>query len=276
MKSNRFYPLSILRVSKRGEFKGLKRAKQLNSNDEDIRLLADDWHQLLLKYQKVIEIIVKQHFRKGYFRGQQIEDIIQNINLKLLESRLERISKQYNGSVLFATYFSRIIANLCIEEHRRLKKWQFFSISEHLLLTDDHMDIALNIAVECKRLERILWLTGRSRNKLEVCLKLIFKLPLDRRALDTYCPKLTDRHKKALLGVFAQPVHKLTETEIYQRINPVFNYCENKLSTPDALRKWVNVKLNEMLALLNGEPPNRKNYTKDTLGILLEHYYRHQ
>jgi hypothetical protein len=52
-------------------------------------------------------------------------------------------------------------------------------------------------------------------------------------------------------------------------LSEVFNQMERKPRTPDALRKWSTSRLDELVDLMNGNPPTCA-YTADILFILIE------
>lgn len=40
----------------------------------------------------------------------------------------------------------------------------------------------------------------------------------------------------------------------------------------DSLRRWSDRKINDIIQVLNGNPP-KKSYTKESLKILIEYYF---
>jgi len=75
-----------------------------------------------------------------------------------------------------------------------------------------------------------------------------------------------------LLTHFGGDYENLPDKEIYAIMTPLFNRCEGKENSPDALRKWINMKVDEIIDLLNGRT-RRSNYDQETLKILAQKYY---
>ena len=68
------------------------------------------------------------------------------------------------------------------------------------------------------------------------------------------------------------PGNEMRKRKIYRILLPYFNRFEKKNNNEDALRKWLRFKTDEMIRLLNGNPPV-SSYNEDVLQILLEKYY---
>jgi hypothetical protein len=62
------------------------------------------------------------------------------------------------------------------------------------------------------------------------------------------------------------------DVEIYRIITPIMNKNEEKSNSVDAVRKWTDSKIHEIIEVLNGEP-KRANYTQDTLKILVDDFF---
>ena len=75
----------------------------MHRNDTDIRFLREDPGKLLIRYQPIIRMIVKNLAFQGYLPKRDISDMIQDVNRKLIE-RLPRIRDQYNYKSQFRTY----------------------------------------------------------------------------------------------------------------------------------------------------------------------------
>lgn len=248
----------------------------MTNNENDISLLYEKPTDLIKKYQKTIEIIVKKSIKKGLFRAEDIDEIIQTINEKLLVERIKRMQFQYNHASSFATYFSKVVQNLCLEIYRKNK--QFKNNTENDAddqpVSDEEWDYLTNLFIqdELKRLESIFKLYCKSRPKVELCLKLIFRLDVTTEDILKYCPECPDCNITEILSKLNN--NELTDNEIYEIVTPIFNKCEKKNNSVDAIRKWTSLKREEIITILNSDASAK--YDKETLEILLSKYYERQ
>ena len=65
------------------------------------------------------------------------------------------------------------------------------------------------------------------------------------------------------------PYNDNTDVEIFSALTEILNKHENKNNTPDAMRKWIKQKINELIDIMNGDPPD-SNYNEETIQILFE------
>jgi len=77
-----------------------------------------------------------------------------------------------------------------------------------------------------------------------------------------------------LLDRFEFNIKKKSSNEVYQIFTPILNKYENKNNTEDAMRRWTEIRIFELLKVLNASP-NRSNYTKESLKILMEKIFFH-
>ncbi len=64
----------------------------------------------------------------------------------------------------------------------------------------------------------------------------------------------------------------MTDGQIYEIVTPVMNECDGRFRKPDAVRHWVGQNVNELLALVNGDPP-RHTFDEQTLALLVENFF---
>jgi len=236
-------------------------------NDLDIRLLREDPAKLLIRYQPVIRLIVKNLAFHGYLAKRDINDLIQDVNRKLVE-RLPRINDQYNNKSQFRTYFSVVIRNLCMEEFRKIKLVEEpYSEVYEQTGTESATD-QLIIRQEFERLQRALRMFGREKPALWILLRCFADLPV---YPDEFLGFDSDPGPE-IRESFAEQVNntvQLQKREKMEVLSRVLNQLDKKARTPDALRKWTSSRMDELLALMNGKPP-RAAYTIEILCILLE------
>lgn len=245
-------------------------------NEEDARLLHHDPRALLTQYQPTISIIVQRFVASGMIAPEEKADLMQTINERMLRDKLRNMQAQYNYTAYVSTYFSKIVYNLCLEWQRQTKREPVFERKRELHeIEAAHEDERgwnnVVIAHEVQRLKTILRLFGKSRAKVELCLRLLFRMPLPAAEVRAHFSACTNAEIASLLAGFGGEYEHMTDKEVYVRATPFFNRHEGKNNSPDALRKWTQLKLEEILALLNGGM-NRTNYERETLQILLQKY----
>ncbi len=245
----------------------------MRNEQEDRLLICSDPGRLLVNYQEVIEIIVARYAAAGYFHYTECEEVVAVINERML-MRMGKITELYNGSVKVVTYMSAIIRNI-INEYLRSVKYnsieQSFDSFEKMP-TIRPVEVA-NLAIyeELRRFSTVLKLFGRKQTKVELCLKIFFRLNIDVADFFSYARKA----KNMLTKDFIDYLNSSDEPplrEIFNYVTPWFNAVEGKKNNAEALRRWIKARINEIIDLMNGDPP-QSAYTKETIGILAERYF---
>lgn len=252
-----------------------------NAQSEDISLLHHDFDQLLAKYQTKIKLIARKCILKGLFYLSDEADIIQNINEQLLK-RKEKIQQQYVQKASVGVYFNAIINNICIDLYRKEKKKisivsyphhtsssPFFSV---LVEKEDYLFNRLIIQEELEKLSAILKTFPKHQAKLALCLKLISGVTIQHSDILYYHPNHPKQKLNAFLTFLETQAPNLTDKLIYEQLNHLFNEVENKTTTVDAVKKWIEYKVKQMIYLLNNHS-NYANYDKSSFKILLKMYY---
>ena len=246
-----------------------------NKNNIEVELLRTDIGELLKRYQFIIQAVVSRFANRGFFQHQDKKEIVQKINLQLLDGKMDRIKKNYNGSVLLSTYFSKVVYNSCLEIIRTEKRKPSF-VSDEVLdyQSTGKLDSSKELLIkdEMKRLQAILTSFERRKEKLLLCLKLYAKKLLNEKDIEEFNAPATRELCKEVLSNFSKPYHQLDDKMVYQKVIALFNKLENKNSDPDSLRKWLNMQLDKMIQLLNGNPPSSA-YDRNSLRLLLNLFY---
>lgn len=244
----------------------------MTTNQKEIELLKSNPYALIIKYQYIIKIIVNKFISSGSISFSDKEEFIQTINERLLLSS-EKIKKQYKGISLLKTYVSTIIRNICLEEINKRKRYSFVELetSNCAELIENSLNEDSYLNDEFDRLSKILEMYYSKTFKLELCLKIIYRLPLKNTDFTKYCLKFNISEINNLIEA-VNPVKIIPEFELFEIITPYINKCENQINQPDAIRRWTKRKIDEIIELMNGNPP-RANYDKETLQILFEKFY---
>jgi len=244
----------------------------MTDNERDIILLRSDPHLLILKYQETVRIIVKKYILAGMFKACDFEDIVQEITSTLLV-KIPAMQSQYNGMSLFKTYFSVIVRNICVKEHTKYKKEVTIEQENDGSLIDrTRGDEKILIEEEARRFRRILSLYHHQRPKLLLCLKLHYRIPLTKDDIFAWYPGCSTQDLENLLAHFGADYEVVDDIEIFKTVTPVMNRNEKRLNSVDAVRKWTDSKIHEILRLLNGNP-QRRSHNEETLKILIDDFF---
>ncbi len=242
-------------------------------NDKDLRLLNEDPNGLVLRHQKTIQIVAKQLIARGFFPADDLEDIVQSVTVALLE-KMPVLRRQHTGQALFRTYISVVIRNECL----RLRRGRILvppgslSLVEETPSSDPAPDLQHALRHDVDRLDLILRMFHRQRPRVIVSLKLYSRMLLTDSDIEACFPNCDASSQGALRGMFGTNYDNWTAKRIYEEITPFFNASEGRHNTPDALRHWIDDKVEEIIELLN-RPPAGTAYDKETFVSLLEHFF---
>ena len=244
----------------------------MTQNERDVDLLQKDPHALLIAYQETIKIIVKKYIEQGMFRPSDFEDIVQEINAGLLR-KIPSIQVHYSGISLFRTYFSVIVRNMCLQM-RRTQRRELEAAEEKGDDTHGQNEIENMYLIEDlrRRFKEVLNLYGKHTGKLMLCLKIYHRVPIRSQDIMDWLPRLSVLDRDMLLDRFGGGYEEMSDSEVYGILCPIMNREENKSNSVDALRKWTDSKIGEIIDVLNGEP-KRSSHTKETLKILVDDYF---
>ena len=244
----------------------------MTENDRDVELLRTDPRTLILKYQETIKIIVKKFIRDGFFKAPEFDDVVQDVNLALL-GKIPSMQAQYNGISLFRTYFSVIVRNICLKYRQNIDR---IIVAEE----DENVSIETPVSIgedfvlkdEARRLRTILILFDRHLPKLLICLKLHYRIPLEEKDVILWYPRCKKADVEMLMSHFSRVFESMTDSEIFEIITPIMNENEGKKNTSDAVRKWTDSKIHEIVRLLNVKP-HETTHNEETIKILIDDYF---
>jgi len=237
-------------------------------NQQDIELLQNNPHQLILNSQKLIDSIINQFIRGGHFRFEELCEVKQQVNEELL-NRIYKIRNQFQGKSLLRTYLSAIIRNVCNDILRKKVRIHYIQLNESPV-NQSITEIIYNLVLEeeMDRLQKAIRLYYKQSWKLLLCLKLRFKVPFSYEDFKNVNNNITQIEFNWFVQKVS-PYQDNPDTVILSALTEILNKCENKNNTPDALRKWIKLKINELIEILNGDPPT-SHYNEETLQILFE------
>lgn len=240
--------------------------------DPDFLLLQTDPKGLVLAYQKMVEAIVHKFVRSGMFSIESFADVVQTVNAELLE-RMPKIQANYNGSTLVRTYVSAVIRNICLKLHQKRLFGHFVDppVPDKLLAVGEPVD-RYSLGQAKKAFWAILQQFGRDLPKLNICLKLRFHIRLLRKDILLWYPACDQKVVSELVERFGTDAAHPNEKETYALVTPFFNAVENKNNSSDALRKWTDSRVAELVDLMNDSIPNAK-FDEESIRILAEDHF---
>jgi hypothetical protein len=210
--------------------------------------------------------------RRGLFSPEDASDAHQEARLKLLE-KSDQIIRMYRGSAAFSSYISSIIMNHCrvmLRESRMrglgydyltdLADSSFEPIPKKLLLD------------EFRKLDLFFGLMKRRREQFILCLKLMYRIPLLQADIRGFFPGADEKEITALLDLNGHWNVKLKDKDLFAFLAPFITRKTGKEKSPDAVRRWVDLKTWEMISHMNGDPPEAR-YNRESIQILVEKYF---
>lgn len=242
---------------------------------QERKWLENEPTQLLTHFQSVLEIVCQQFITRGFFQPTEREELIQEVNLALLEGKLEKIRMHFNGSVKLRTYFSKVVYNTFQELVRRRSRQPVLLTEERLQQTADaELSPYEKMAIqdELLRLEAILKGLAKRKTKALFNLKLFIRFLLEPVDIQFYQAPKTASLLEQLKKAFFHPYDHMTDKEVFDLSVQLFNLLENKENDGDSLRRWVNHLKDRMIRLLNGSPPT-STHTTDSIKLLLLYYF---
>lgn len=236
------------------------------------------------------KIIFHMLIKTGYFRFDDMAELLQQVTLLLLE-RQEKITSGFSGRAKFTTYLSVVVSNICKELIRkRLHERSMYSPCPLFPGTDDLAPVMIQIrdaSVDAEsriilremiqRLDVILLTYLTKRTWMLVCLKALWEIRIEPQEIEG----ATTLSEEELVRI-TQLIEQLNELpagrpkgQIYALLTQIGGIVEKKQRTDDAIRKWIHDRIGEILVLLNGTPPVH-GFTEETLQILFEYYCHEQ
>ncbi|MFK7907328.1 MAG: hypothetical protein AB8B69_19480 [Chitinophagales bacterium] len=228
-----------------------------SNQDADMLLLQTQPTELAVKYQEMIEFVVKKKLQEPNDRKINFPmDIIANIQEHVLSKLASgKISKQYKGKALFSTYLYRV-ANYALIDELRKRKSRIETIPIESLSSKSSLTAPkefYNEALE-EYLENFRILLGmmfeRERKRFEFTLQVIYYLPMKAKVVQSLYPNCPGILLVEILSVFGGEVKDrgLSLTEIYQSLSLFITQLEKKKKPilTESLRAWFQKRLNQV------------------------------
>lgn len=243
-------------------------------NQESMLSEKENKSLFLETYRPNIYKTVRYFTRSGFFKPEDEEDMIQDLSLFLLE-KSAAIIDGYQGRAKFSTYITTILINRCriLAKNSRKIIYEELSSTQLLSISESRVPMFL-LADEFNKLDTFFTLCMKKKFRLILCLKLIYKLPVSESDITSVFPgknlDINEIEKIKRMGDFSNT--KLKDYQIYAGLTDFLNTYEGKSNSSDAIRRWVDDKMEEMIQFLNGQP-KQSDFTRESLQILVEKYF---
>lgn len=238
-------------------------------------LLGESPQVVVMLYRRCIERYVAVHHRKPA----EQRDIVQEILVRMLHTKIFRIREYYNSSFKplpsFSSYFMVSVRNIYIDVLRegRLAVARDEELNERIVgserCPDRNAYVALVLEEEATRVRALLRLFGESAARTELCLKLKLRIAVAGPDVRKAFPAAGEEDVDVLCADFKF----VSDKEMYRRIAPVFERRLGQKMHGDSLRKWVDKRLDQIVLHLNRSHGSAV-YTKDNLCDFFEYFFQ--
>ncbi len=228
-----------------------------NNQGTDLLLLKTQPAELVVKYQAMIEFVVKKKLKQSNDCSLDNQsDIIANIREHILSKLVNgKISKQYKGNALFSTYLYRI-ANYCLLDELRKRKCRIettpieYLPAKYSLIAD--REPYSDVLEEYLQNFRILlgMMFERERKRFEFTLQVVYHLPMKASDIQRIYPNCSETLLVEILSVFGGDTQNraLSYADIYQFLGNFVTELEHKKKPilPSSFRGWFQKRLNQV------------------------------
>lgn len=279
------YDFFIKTVHSRKEYREIMHSGKERKIVEELAAKILSFEDLLNEHPQTVVLIYRNCIGKFIYykhgKMDEREDILQEVITRLMEDKIHKIRDRYDFHLkkfsTFTSYLMVTVRNIYIDiirerNIRPLTSGELQPIDN--LFTGKKSEDMMNrllIEEELLKLQTIMKLYYKSRPKLELCLKLKYRIPVGQEDTNRCFPGCSPEEAETLTRNF-----KLVKDKtMFEEVIRIFNTYEDKQSKSDTVRKWIFVKIDEIISHLNrthaADVYNRKN-----VGELVSLYYRYK
>ncbi|MCK5057215.1 MAG: sigma-70 family RNA polymerase sigma factor [Candidatus Aminicenantes bacterium] len=240
-------------------------------------LLKEHPRMVVLIYRRCIEKFI--YYKHG--KTDEREDILQEVITRLMEDKIYKVRDRYDFNLkkfsTFTSYLMVTIRNIYIDivrerNIRPLTAGELQPVDGLFDASDiENMMNRLLIEEELVKLQTIMKLYYKSRPKLELCLKLKYRVPIGKKETSRCFPGCSRED----IEMLTQDFKLVKDKTMFERVVLIFNRHEDKKSKSDTIRKWIFVKIDEIISHLN-RTHNADVYNRKNVGELVTLYYRYE
>ena len=244
----------------------------LGTDHKNIQQFNENPKQFIVHIQDLIESVIFGYIRKGKLKNSEFKEVLQHVNEELLR-KIDKIACQFSGKAQITTYFVVIVRNICNDFIRhRLKTPATINIDHVEIVSGQSSAISrLIIFEESVRLRKAIDLYFKQKGKLVLILKLKYRMAYTLEDFFDYNYAIGEKDYHNF-NELVEPYIDCCDQKIYTALSKLFNKFEDRKSVADSLRKWISIKISELIEILN-ESPNSAHYNEDTFQLLFEYSY---
>jgi DNA-directed RNA polymerase specialized sigma24 family protein len=228
---------------------------------------------------KIYHYLIKKYVQVKHLIPDDREDIFQEIITRLLSNKMFKIQKHFKFNLKkrpsFTSYLMVIVRNIYVDifrenkmrimktvDHQEFQPYEndsgFFSPSNHLFVEEEYT-----------KLHTILKMYHHSRFRIELVLKIKNRIPVTTKDIKKCFPDCSLQN----IRILSQDFRFKIDRDVFEIIVPVFNQYEQKKNKSDTLRKWISVKIDEIISHLN-HTHNHSVYNNENINDLFCLYYQ--
>jgi DNA-directed RNA polymerase specialized sigma24 family protein len=240
-------------------------------------LLENHPRMIVLLYRRCIEKFIHYKHR----RSDECEDILQEVITRLIEDKIYKVRDRYDFNLkkisTFTSYLMVTIRNIYIDivRERNIRPLTAGELQPVDGLFNaaysENMMNRLLIEEELLKLQTIMKLYHKTRPKLELCLKLKYRIPIGNKETNRCFPGCSRED----IEMLTQDFKLVKDKTMFERVVLIFNRHGDKKSKSDTIRKWIFVKIDEIVSHLN-RTHSAAVYNRKNVGDLVSLYYQYE
>lgn len=248
MKSNREFSDRMSGKLKDGELEELMKETFSISS-----LLSERPGYIALLYRHCIHRFVA----RKHYNTTEVEDIVQEIVQVLIARKLKAIRKGYEGDFnnvsQFSSYFMVVVRNIYIDILRKYRNEPLNSVDyvpeevENNSEGRGEIPASLAVEMEMRKLGLIFRLFGKTAPRFSLLMRLKYRTEVNEDNVLSCYPSCS----KEDIVLFTGNYSGVNDREMFSTICDAVNRNESKPSKSDTLRKWVDIKIKEVITHLN-------------------------
>jgi RNA polymerase sigma factor (sigma-70 family) len=245
------------------------------SVDDDVSLFRKDPVAVIIRYQPAIRQFVRRYVLLGSLPEADAQDVQQSITEKLLR-QAPLLASSFQGKSLLSTYLYAVVRNMLRKEYlERARSPEQVPFHENLHHRETAIEAKLDLELQYRRFRAVLGLLPRRRAKITLGLKLFSGYPIEGKDVLGAYPHCTGSKLLSFLRLFGNGTGGREDLEVFRVAGELIADIERKENSPDAFRRWMDIRIDEILTILNGDPPVY-HFDRETLKDFLGHFFSYE
>lgn len=252
----------------------------------DFRTLLDQSPKtVVLLYRSYIKRFILYQLSKSPGLKDEWEDIFQEVITRLISGKIQRIREKFDFSYgdnikksTFTSYLMVTVRNIYMDiirerQVRPLTAGELHPIDEtERSIEHEEIDMLNRLVMdeEFRKFRTVLALHYRSRWKLELCLKLKCRIPPAPDDIRRCFPSCSGDD----INVLSRDYKGFKDKRLFDMVVNVFNRNEGRKNKSDTLRKWISVKVDDLIAHMNRGHSGNVYTGKNLLDFITLYYER--